>query len=168
MNTLSLMQSERLQSSDASTQAGAAVLKIGTLELMIRQGEMRTLEAASNMDDNDPEEMSVGWINYAQQRWPVYCLSSQLELLSSIPVERRACALMALEKGFIGVLCDDVVLLKQVSGQVYELPLIMRRADTPINGVVPYNQGIACISEANNLARYIRQKSLDITHAKEA
>lgn len=158
MNMPNLPLNGRLTLPGASMQATVAVLKIDTLQLMFRQGEMRSLESVSDMDSNAPDNNSVGWFNYAQQRWPAYCLSSQLELQSSIPATRRACVLLALESGYIGVLCDDASLLKQMDGQVYELPVVMRQTDTPIKGVISYNQNIACISDANSLAAHIRQQ----------
>lgn len=163
-----LSRNERVKLSGSSLQVTAAVLKIDTLQLMFRQGEIRSLESVSDMDSNAPDNNSVGWFNYAQQRWPAYCLSSQLELQSSIPATRRACVLLALESGYIGVLCDDASLLKQVDGQAYELPVVMRQMDTPIKGVVSYNQNIACISDANCLAAHIRQQIQALSRIKES
>ena len=63
----------------ATMHAAAAVLKIQSLELMFPQNEIRTLESASDMDGSDPKANSAGWISYMRQRWPVYCLSEQME-----------------------------------------------------------------------------------------
>lgn len=135
--------------------AEGTVLRIDALDLLIQQSEVRALESASDVDGRDPEKNSVGWILYLQQRWPVYCLSAQLDLQSSVPENRRTCALLALAQGYIGVLCDDISSLQQVSGRLFELPVAMRKIDTPIHGVIVYNQGIACVSDANGLAAYI-------------
>lgn len=164
---LNLSRNERLKLPGSSLQLTAAVLKIDTLQLMFRQGEMRSLESVSDMDSTAPDNNSVGWINYAQQRWPAYSLSSQLELQSSIPATRRACVLLALESGYFGVLCDDATLLKQMDGQAYELPVVMRQTDTPIKGIVSYNQNIACISDANSLAAHVRRQIQALSRIKE-
>lgn len=155
---MSAVMSGRLTLADQNQRAAGAVLKIDTLDLLIQQGEIRTLESASDVDGSNPEKGSVGWISYAQQRWPVFCLSTQLDLQLSVPAARRTCVLLALQRGYIGVLCDDVTVLKQVSGQLYELPIAMRRNDTPLHGVVAYNQGVACVSDANRLAAHIAQQ----------
>lgn len=155
---MSIMMSERLALSGQNQRAAGAVLKIDTLDLLIQQSEIRTLESVSDVDSSAPGTKSMGWISFAQQRWPVYSLSSQLDLQSSVPAARRTCALLALEQGYVGVLCDDVTILKQVSGQLFELPVAMRRSDTPIHGVISYNQGVACVSDANRLAAYIGQQ----------
>lgn len=155
---MSNMMNDRQALPARNQRAAGAVLKIDALDLLIQQGEIRTLESVSDVDSADPDKNSVGWISFAQQRWPVYCLSSQLDLQISVPVPRRTCALLALEQGYLGVLCDDVTIIKQVSGQLHELPVAMRRSDTPIHGVIAYNQGIACVTDANGLAAYIERQ----------
>lgn len=155
----SMPMNGRLSLADQSRQAAAALLKIDALDLLIQQSEIRTLESVSDVDSGDPDKGSVGWIRFAQQRWPVFCLSSRLDLQLDIPATRGTCVLLALQNGYAGLLCDDVTILKQVSERLYELPVAMRRRDTPIRGVVAYNQGIACVSDAGRLAAYIAQRA---------
>ena len=140
---------------DREINATAAVLKINGLELMLPQTEVRALESASDVGGSDPMERSVGWIGYMRQRWPVYCLSEELELLGSVPSSRRTCALLAIESGYVGVLCDDVSVQKQIAGKSHELPFAMRTADTPITGLLPYGGGLMSITGARRLAAYI-------------
>lgn len=135
--------------------ATVAMLKINGLDLMFSQGEIRTLESASDVDGSAPKEKSVGWINYMQQRWPVYCLSEQLDLLISVPTSRRTCALLTLETGYIGMLCDDVSIMKQVTGQRHDIPLSMKTVDTPIQSLLVNDGRLLCVSGANQLAAYV-------------
>jgi hypothetical protein len=44
---------------------------------------------------------------------------------------------------------------KQVAGKRHELPLVMRTADTPIAGLLPYGGGLMSITSARRLAAYI-------------
>lgn len=152
---MNLPANGRLPQADQSQHLAAAVLKIDGLDLLIQQREIRTVESVSDVDGSAPARGSVGWISFAQQRWPVFCLSSRLDLQLEIPAARGTCVLLLLEDGYAGLLCDDVTILKQVSGRLYELPVAMRQRDTPIRGVVSYNQGIACVSDAGSLAAYI-------------
>ncbi|HEY6096371.1 MAG TPA: chemotaxis protein CheW [Gallionellaceae bacterium] len=145
------------QQADLRLHSAAAVLKIDGLDLLIQQRDIRTLESVSDVDRSAPGKGSVGWISFAQQRWPVFCVSSRLDLQLEIPPARGTCVLLALEDGYAGVLCDDVTILRQVSGRLHELPVAMRRHDTPIRGVVSHNQGMACVSDAGRLADYIAQ-----------
>ena len=133
----------------------AAVLKIDGLDLMLRQSDVRALESASYVDANNPWEGSVGWISYMRQRWPVYSLSDQLELSDDVPPSRRTCALLAIEAGYFGLLCDDVSVIKQAAEQTHEVPLAMRDAYTPILGLLHAGGKLLCVSNPALLADYI-------------
>lgn len=152
---------------DREINATAAVLKINGLELMLPQTDVRALESASDVGGSDPQEGSVGWIGYMRQRWPVYCLSEQLGLLDSIPASRRTCALLAIENGYIGVVCDDVGVQKQVAGKSHELPPAMKTADTPILGLFPHAGGLMSITSAARLAAYIDLQIRSSSFARE-
>jgi hypothetical protein len=136
----------------------AAVLKIGGLDLLFQQSDVRALESASSVDGNASSAGSVGWISYMRQRWPVYCLSDQLDLLSGMPPSRRTCALLALKTGYVGMLCDDVTIIKQTAGQCYEVPVAMKSADTPVVGLLPSGGKLLCFSDPNRLAAYIERQ----------
>jgi hypothetical protein len=145
----------------------AAVLKIGGLDLMFRQSDIRALESASEVDGSDPGEHSVGWIVYMRQRWPVYCLSDQLDLLSGVPASRRTCALLMLETRYIGILCDDVTIIKQVAGQRHTLPVSMKHADTPILELLPCGDKLLCVSDPGRMAAYIERLILQSSLPEE-
>ncbi|HLY96920.1 MAG: hypothetical protein ACM3W8_07255 [Sideroxydans sp.] len=138
--------------------ASAAVLKIDGLDLLFQQSDVRALESASSVDGNASREGSVGWISYMRQRWPVYCLSDQLELLIGVPPSRRTCALLALETGYVGMLCNDVTIVKWPAGQCHEVPVAMKRADTPVLGLLPSGDKLLCVSAPNRLAAYIEHQ----------
>ena len=139
----------------------AALIKIDGLNMLLPQGEIRTLESIAELDTAAPALHSAGWVVYAQKRWPVYCLSEELSLMSLVPAERRACAIMAMGAGYIGILCDDMTILNDFIAQRHEVPVAMRLADTPILHLVAYAQGIACVSNANKLTTYINQLVLE-------
>lgn len=158
------MSTLRSDLSRAAMSSSAAVLKIDGLELLFQQSDIRALESASAVDGSEPRQQSVGWMTYMRQRWPVYCLSEQLDLLGGVPPSRRTCALLALETGYVGILCDDVTIIKQAAGQRHEVPPAMKRADTPILGLFPAGDKLLCLSSPSRLAahieRQIRQPSL--------
>ncbi|MDO8989606.1 MAG: hypothetical protein Q7U91_08205 [Sideroxyarcus sp.] len=145
--------------STGSTGASAAVLKIGGLDLAFRQSDIRALESASDMDGNAPLERSVGWIAYMRQRWPVYCLSEQLDVLDSVPPARRTCALLAFEAGYFGLLCDDAAILRQAAGQLHEVPPAMKHANTPILGLLPDGEHLLCLSNPGRMAAYLEHRT---------
>ena len=139
----------------------AALLKINNLNLLLPQGEIRTVESSTDVDMVAPALHSAGWVNYMQKRWPVYCLSEELALMNVVPAERRACAMMAMGAGYIGIMCDDMIVLKNFTAQRYELPVAMRMENTPIMYLVDYEQGIASVCNASRLTAYIGQLVLN-------
>ena len=145
----------------------AAVLKIDALDLLFRQSDIRALESASEVDGSTPAQNSVGWIAYLRQRWPVYCLSGKLDLLREVPSARRTCALLVLEGGYIGLLCDDMNIVKQVAGQRHAVPPAMRHADTPIVELLTGDGRLLCVSNPNRMAAYIEQRVRNAALAEE-
>lgn len=142
---------------DSTTIPTAALVTIGGVRLVLPQSEIRALEAASDVDRQEPESSSVGWIQYLQQRWPAYCLSSDLTLLTKVPNERRACILLATGADYVGVLCDEVRIARQNElGQQHELPPAMHLSDTPVLGLVGLNEeDVACVTDAKQLVTHI-------------
>jgi hypothetical protein len=150
------------QITQSGSSTASALLTINGLNLLLPQGEIRTLESATDVDVIAPALHSAGWVSYAQKRWPVYCLSDELALVAHVPPERRACALLAMGAGYIGILCDDMIILKDFAAQRFELPVAMKLPDTPIMHLVAYEQGIACVSNAKKLTAYIEQLVLKV------
>jgi hypothetical protein len=150
-----------LQTARTGLNITAELLKIDGLNLLLPQGEIRTLEPVTQLDVLAPALHSVGWITYSQKRWPVYCLSEDLSLMAIVPPARRVCALMVLGTGFIGIVCDDMIVLKDFAAQRYELPVAMRLPGMPVLNIVAYEQGIACVSNARHFTSYIEQLVLN-------
>lgn len=136
-----------------------ALLTISGLRLVMSQTEIRALETASEIDTREAAPFSVGWISHAQQRWPVYCLSPELTLLVVVPGERRACVLLDDGSGYLGILFDEVSIVKPVAlGQQHELPKAMRMPDTPVLGLIALGEdGIACVTSAQRLVAHTKQ-----------
>jgi hypothetical protein len=138
------------------TNVTAALLKISGLRMLLPQREIRALEPAESLVQLDAAPHSVGWLQHAQQRWPVYCLAQDLSLLSVVPRERRACVLLSAGAGYVGILCDDVSVSAQSREQRHELPLAMRRPDTPVLALIAVgDEGVVCVTSAEQLAAHV-------------
>jgi hypothetical protein len=133
----------------------AALLKIVGLNLLIMQRDIRTIESVSDVDGAEPEPGSVGWISVAKERWPVYCLSDDLVLLTTIPPERGTCVMLALDGAHIGILSDDVSILNQIPTDRFELPSCMALLGTPVEHVLKFGDEIICVTNAHLLAEHI-------------
>jgi hypothetical protein len=133
----------------------AAVLTMDGLNLMFQQSDICALESTSALDSNATKQESVGWISYMRQRWPVYCLSDQLDLLIDVPPARRTCALLPIGTEFFGVLCDDAAIIKPDARQRHEVPVAMKNANTPILELLLSGDKLLCVSNPSRLAAYI-------------
>lgn len=134
----------------------AALLKISGLRMKLPQREIRALETAESIEQLDAAPHSVGWLQHAQQRWPVYCLAQDLSLLPTAPPERRACVLLSAGAGYVGILCDDVSVSAQSQEQRHELPLAMRLPDTPVLALIALgDEGVVCVTSAEQLAAHV-------------
>jgi hypothetical protein len=135
--------------------ATSALLKISGLRLVLPQNEILALEAVAEVDARDAGPLSVGWLQHARQRWPVYCLAPDLSLLGAVPVERRACVLLGTEDGCLGILCDDVS-IEQALKQRHALPPALHAAGTPVLGLIELEEGgIACVTDTQRLAAHV-------------
>jgi len=146
-----------MQIVNAGISTAVELLRIDKLNLLLPQGDVRALESATDIDVRAPALHSVGWIPFAHKRAPVYSLSDDLKLMSDVSPERRACVMLTLGSGYIGILCNDMVILKDFTGLRHSLPVSMRLADTPILQLAEYEQGIVCITSAHKLTQYIEQ-----------
>jgi len=140
----------------AAAGTNAALLKISGLRMMLPQREIRALESGDSIVQLDAAPHSVGWLQHAQQRCPVYCLSQDLSLLPAAPPERRACVLLSAGAGYVGILCDDVSIAAQSQEQQHELPLAMRLPGTPVLALMAMgDEGIVCLTSAEQLVAHV-------------
>ena len=146
-----------MQIANAELSNAAALLKIDNLNLLLPQSEVRSLESAADIDITGPALHGVGWISYAHKRVPVYNLSEALSLLPTRSNERRACVILTLGSGFIGVLCNDLIILKNINFERHALPPVMRLGDTPVLALAEFEEKLLCMSNAHIITSYIER-----------
>ena len=137
-------------------------LRIGKLRLILPQSEVCAVESCLDLQISaKPSANAVGTVNYAGQSWPAYCVSEELGLLLRAPSERRACVMLALGDAYFGLLCDDAKVLKNASPQeAYALPNAMTLAHSPLTGILRFEDGLACVSDAARLGNYCMQANI--------
>lgn len=146
------------------TQDGAdgttALLDIGELCLALPQGEICALESAADIDTHQAKPLSVGWIHFRQERWPVFCVSPDLSLLTIVPKARRSCVVLNTGTGYLGILCDEANFGVQLTlEQQRALPPAMETADTPITGLVALEEdNVACTTTAHRLVDHLTRQ----------
>jgi hypothetical protein len=150
--------------SDALSTAASAkkivVLTIGALRLMLPQDDIRTVESITDVQTGDRPMRGAGWVTYLGQAWPVYCFSDELVFLSDIPHTRRACVMLAFEGAYCGLLCDDARVFFDFSHQNFDIPASMQLAGSPLSGLIHYEEGLACVSDATHINKYVALATL--------
>ena len=131
------------------------VLTIDGLRLILPQGDIRTVESVTDIDTANRPPLALGTMPWGGQLWPVYCLSGELALLSGAPAARRACVMLATPAGCLGLLCDDARVLVNFAQQSFAMPDSMRQENSPLIALVNYEEGLACITDAQRLGGYI-------------
>ena len=64
--------------------------------------------------------------------------------------------MLALDGQFLGLLCDDAKVLLNFTQQSFAIPNAMRTHDSPITGLIQYEQSLACLSDASHLFSYVK------------
>jgi hypothetical protein len=132
-----------------------ALVKLDGMNLMLQQDGIRTLESLADLRPGDPPENGIGWIDFQQAEWPVYCLTEDLAITIALPPSRRICALLSVKNGFVGLACNEVVLLQESVGRPHVVPDCMTSARSPITALVHYGEGMACLTSTHRLADYL-------------
>lgn len=136
-------------------------LKIGTLMLILPQSDVCAVESCLDVlpaNFAEPIANAVGAVTFAGQSWPAYCVSQELNVMASNPQERRACVMLANGNGYIGFLCDDARVLKPLTSvQSYPVPSAMSVPYSPVLGLLRFEEGLACLSDAAHLCSFVQQ-----------
>lgn len=137
-----------------------ALLSISDLLLALPQGEIRALESIADLDTDETKPLSVGWVHFMQERWPVYCLSPELSLLVIVPKARRSCAVLDTGAGYLGILCDEVISGIQPSlEQQQPVPAAMRLPASPIIGLITLeDERVACATTTDRLVNHLTRQ----------
>lgn len=132
-----------------------AVISIDNRKLLIPQKEINSLESILDLETTSQEPPAVGSFTLGGEPWPVYCLSSELDLLLDIPSTRRMCALLKDSNHALGLACDQIEPLRQQNMQLQPLPLSMNTSTSPVQALVLHENGIGCVTTTSRLANLI-------------
>ena len=136
-----------------------ALLDLGDLRLLIPQPEIRALEPTLDVEPAlEPGGSVAGWIPFLGERWPVYCLSGQLEPLGTIPDSRRVCVLVRAGEYRLGLACDSVAPVVDSEVQGAPLPACMEIGRRAIDRLALYRGRVIPIIGAAMLAGYLERR----------
>lgn len=131
-----------------------AVLTLDGCKWLVPQAEIQSLESILDIDREVRVPHSVGAVAFADEWWPVYCLSGELQLLPHLPDGRRACPLLDNGADRFGLVCDGVETLAEAP-RLLAVPACMALPDSPIQALVLLNDGLGCVTTTERLAASI-------------
>ena len=131
-----------------------AALSLDGFRLLLPQNEIHTLESVEDIGAARDDDKCAGWINLNDQRWPIYCLSADLQAMAEIPTSRRICVLLEHEDRYLGLACAEVVILERSQVTLSPLPACMRATGTPIRALAVHEEQVLCVSCAAALASF--------------
>ena len=148
-----------------------ALIKLGSLNLMLLQDSIRTLESIADLESADleskePPKGGIGWIDFQGSAWPVYCLTEDLRISDTMPESYRICALLSIENGFVGFVCSEVILMPQNEIRPQPVPLSMVSTHSTITALVHYEDTMACLTTPQLLADFLNFHDTGISPSK--
>ena len=132
-----------------------AILSIDGRRFFLPQQEIHSLELVIDIDKTKPLPRTVGWFLEGSEKWPIYCLDRELNILSYIPSSRKACVLIG-DRGLnFGVLCDEVSSLEDSHPTTCPVPKCMATPHLPIECLIVIEGKVECVTTTILLARVL-------------
>ena len=129
-----------------------AILTIDGRSFFLPQKEIHSLELAIDINKADPLSQAVGWFRETGEKWPLYCIDRELNVLSYIPPIRKVCVLIS-DRGFkFGVLCDQISSLDDRHPMTYPIPKCMMTPRLPFEGLIIIEGKVRCVTTTVLLA----------------
>lgn len=137
-----------------------AALSIDSLTLLLPHHEVHTLEPVTDLKTTQKQDKVAGWCVSGNTKVPIYCLSDEFEISDAIPNVRRMAVLINFYNGTIGLLCDDLNIISRKLLIEHPLPSPMRVKGTPLTGLATHENTVFCLSTANRLGKFLKEKSI--------
>lgn len=129
-------------------ESGFTLLRLDRMKLIIPRDDVRVVELAIDLERDQPPPHGVGWIQFEQQRCPVYCPSMELEWMDELIDARAICAVLSTKGQTFGLLCSEATLLRSDGISLHDLPPAMAAADSPVDQLAIHEGTVACLSSA--------------------
>ena len=136
-------------------------LSFGGLDLLVNQSEVLSIESCNNIDREYPLSGALGWLTVENAKIPVYSLSDQLAVETTISESKTICAILKDENSCISLLCTDTGSFKQPIVKMLPMPQCMQLVSSPIESLcLCKNKAgpvISFVASPNSLFNYIIQ-----------
>ena len=132
-----------------------AVLSLEGLNLLLPQEDVHSVEPILDVEPATNQRTAASWVDQAQERWPIYCLSPELDTMRDLPVERRVCVLLDRDEVGFGLAVEQVTALQQGQLRFFSLPICMRTPGSPVRAMACQDEAVLCVTTAIDLADYL-------------
>lgn len=148
------------------------LMYIEDLLLFVPQEDVDAVEIVADMRetgqgkgrDDVLDNVTLGWYGhgYGRPDAPIFGLNSELQLLDSRPNNSEFFTLLKHDTHPIGILAEEVETVH--SSQTYlnlqALPVVMQADDSPLSGIILYDDKIACLAQGIDLYHYLQQQAM--------
>ena len=141
-----------------------AILTIDGRRFFLPQKEIHSLELVIDINKIDPLTQAVGWFLEENQKWPLYCLDRELNILTYIPQSRKTCVLIRDRDFNFGILCDQINSLDDYHPMTYPIPKCMRTPGLPFERLILNKGKLECVTTSILLARLLNNVKQKVTH----
>lgn len=133
------------------------LLKIGQTQLLLAQDQVRAVESLLDLQVQQAQPGSVGWVAFGGQRWPAFALDHELYLQTALAESSRACVLLqhGTAQRLLALVCDEVQVLAQFTAGLHALPDAMCVLQSPLQALSRMDGKLVCLTEAARLVKWI-------------
>ena len=148
------------QIGETDLHARSAELVVDGQSLLIAHVHIHSVEPILDVRVQFGNGQAMGTLQLGDDRWPVYCLDGDLDILGNVPAARRACVLIKSVDGGFGILCDELRVVDNAALTIVPVPGCMSGEQCLMESLAIIDGKITCVLEAERLSAMLRSATL--------
>lgn len=143
----------------ADLRARSAEIVIDGQSLLISHVHIHSVEPILDVRLRSDQGRAIGLIELGDTQWPVFCISGDLDILTSMPARRRACVLLKSDHGGVAFLCDEVRVVDNTALNLVPVPGCMRGEHDLMESLAVLDEKVTCVLSADGLSSMLTSQS---------
>jgi hypothetical protein len=127
------------------------MLRLSSIALLLPLTEVYSVESVLDLDPQRKSGGSVGAVNSAGEWFPVFCLSDNLEPVTTLPETFRVCAILGIGDVALALAGRSLSAVDNTTLKSQPLPDCMRTSRSPVRALAHDGQKIFCHTSLTNL-----------------
>ena len=138
-------------------QLNLAVIGFDTVQLLIPQSGIATIEMIETLEFSDGATGAVGSLRAGGREYPVYALDANFELLNECTAAHKYCVAFDMDdQPAFALACDEVSSLALSSAdEVKPLQACMRNQDIPVEAMMLKEGRLMLVSRIESMSRFL-------------